>query len=56
MSRQGGVGALFETHPAAASNKDKVLHRAGWNAARPHGEVIGRDVAMQELDAKADGR
>ena len=55
MSWQGGAGALFETHPAAASKKNRVLNRAGWNDARPHGEFSGRDVAMQKMDAEADG-
>ena len=54
MSRHGGVGALFEKHPAVAP-KNRV-HRAGWKNARPHGEFSGRVVALQELDAKEDGR
>ena len=54
MSWQGGVGALFDTQQAVASN-NTVLHHARWNDARPHVDFSGRDAVMQELDAKADG-
>ena len=53
---QDGVCALFETHPLVASQKNRVLHSAARNDACPYFECSGGGVAMQELDARPNGR
>ena len=56
LAEQDGALALFETHPAVASQNNRVLHSTGRTDACPYCECTGGGVAMQELDAEPSGR
>ena len=49
-----GACALFETHTAVASQKNRVLHSTARNDACQHRECSGGSVAMQGTGCSAE--